>query len=135
MRALLCVLLAVAGCAKRDDGGGIARGGIPDDWTHKELVEHLNGKGLAKKFLPASSGGVLGPAGYLVPADSNLTAEDVRAAFPHPPAEGLVYCALRRTPQEAKDDAGTAGADAFAAGRFVFRGPPAELRRIREALP
>jgi hypothetical protein len=80
----------------------------PDDWTHKELAEHLAKKGV--KIVVHAAG---------LP----YTSSGLPVAFLHePPDVGqpgvLVY--LCRDRQHAREFAGTMGAGAFASGRFAI---------------
>lgn len=132
--AVLLVCVLAAGCGKAE--GPNAKAGVPDDWTHKELVEHLNKKGLNVRLIPTDFGSFYGPSAFIVPqdspyADEKKLADDWREKRA---AATTAYCTLRKTPQDAKDDAGASGRK-LAAGRFVFEADPAELARIKSALP
>jgi hypothetical protein len=72
----------------------------------------------------------------LVPEDSPAaeSADAAKEAF-RKGTDGVVYSQLRKTPQEAKDAAGAEGDKAFSSGRFLFRGQPADLAKIKKALP
>lgn len=125
----------LAGCdqMKRAAGSGA---GVPEDWTHQELTEHINRKGVSARFFVSSTGGgIVPPSGYYV-LDAKI--KDIRDAEAEYKAggRGVVTCSLRKTTQEAKDQAGTYSGRGFASGRFVFGSPdPAALEAIRRALP
>lgn len=130
MRAtfLLVVLVVFSGCGKS--------GGLPSDWTHRDVAEHFNSKNLGFKFINFASGsGVLPPSGYFVPQASGINNwQEVEAAI-RAGDRDIVFCELRKSPQEAKDTAGTWGERGFSSGRFAFKGDPNQLSRIRAALP
>lgn len=48
--------------------------------------------------------------------------------------DGTVYVQLRKTAQEAKDEAGTRSDQAFSWGRFYFAGSENQLARIKKVL-
>jgi len=129
---LFVVLVACCGCGK--EGGGTS--GAPADWTHKDLTDHFAKKKLGYKFIVHTSGsGILPPSGYYVPESSTArnwqdVESDIKAG-----KTDAVHCELRKTPQEAKDTAGTWGERGLASGRFAFKGDPRALAKVRDALP
>lgn len=126
MRAALvgAVLVFAAGC-----------GGPGADWTHAELVEHLNVKGYRCRFVLLSGGaGVLPPTGFLVPPDSKATTWREAESEHGRGKGGVVKCVLHKSAQAARDSAGAQGG--FAYGRFTFDTRDEEARRrLRAALP
>ena len=110
--------------------------GIPDSWTHKELAEHLERKGLRYKMIPANRGIAIGPAVYFVREGSPAAVGQKEAeAAESDKSPDVVYCQIRKTVQDAKDQVGIVGENGFSSGRFIFLGNPKALDRIRTALP
>lgn len=109
--ALLALLnlLTTCGCGNRPGAG----------WTHKELLEHLESRGLKVEVVERVSFGINGP--YVRcrldghrgrTADITLTGSDA----------------------EAREKAAVEGGEAFAWGRFLFDGEPEQLKKIRAAI-
>jgi hypothetical protein len=139
--AIVCVLMFVAGCggvsSKKDDGGKpgeTAKGGIPENWTHRELLEHLNKKGLKLRMVPTNLGGAFGVPAHFVNESSGIKDADAADTAFDKNSPDVVYCLLMKTAQEAKDQAG-ASTKGFASGRFAFSGSGAQFEKIRGALP
>lgn len=114
----------------------IALTGVPDSWTHKELAEHFDRKGLKYKMITTNRGAFFGPAVYFAADGSPASAGEKEAdqAYQDKSAD-VIYCQIRKTAQEAKDEVGTMGSGAFASGRFVFAGPAKSLDRLKAAVP
>lgn len=131
------LLAGTVGCGSRGGSGATGGGsGIPDDWTHKELAEHLAKRGLKYNLCPTRTGSFFGPAAYLVPEGSFVAKdeESARAAY-SAGSPDVVYVQLRTSQQDARDQTGLKGDRAFSSGRFLFQGEPKHLERIRGALP
>lgn len=109
--------------------------GIPEDWTHKELVDHLWKQGAKYKLFATHVGSIAGPAAYLVSTDIYLSEAKMAQDEHRAKSAYVVYCRICKTPQEARDQAGAYGDDAFASGRLLFHAPPAALEKIRQHLP
>lgn len=137
MRKLICAVLVcvLVGCEKKtESGSGGAAAAVADEWTHKELLEHLNKKGLKLRAVPTIYKSAYGRPVFFVTESSHVkTDEDAIAAYEKKSGE-LVYCRLQKTPQEARDEIGVAGRG-FAYGRFIFLGEPPLYDRVRSALP
>jgi hypothetical protein len=138
LAAVLAVLLARERVVNQHGGGKPpdakspkpepTRNPPPADWTHRELAEHLRGKGLKLDYaaLPTLS-----------------TPDQPAATFMEPPSGGrraavaVFLCADER---RAREKAGSLGDDGFPFGRFalgVLGGDAADrdlLRRVRAAL-
>lgn len=104
------VLLGCAGVAGRPGAG----------WTHKELLEHLEARGLAVEVVDRVPHGINGP--YV---RCRLGGRDGRA---------VVDITLAKGDAEAREKAAAAGGDSFAWGRFWFSGDPEQLAAVRAAL-
>ncbi|VTT96574.1 unnamed protein product [Gemmataceae bacterium] len=114
----------------------IALTGSPDSWTHKELAEHFDRRGLKLKMLPTNRATFFGPAVFFVAEGSPAAAGEKEADRAYgDKSPDVVYCQLRKTTQEARDEAGSKGSDWFASGRFLFHAPPAAAEKIKAALP
>ena len=150
------VLVIAAGCGKNRDNGpppsdtpppGGSGGAIPlkvrasakdvERWTYKELVEHFKKTGLRYKFLIMTHQHVV--SGYLVPEQSPFNDWTEADTAYRARDERVVYSVIKETPQDAKQEAedvsGLNHDEAFASGRFVFRGPPRALPKFKEVLP
>ncbi len=119
-------LLCVVGCG---GGGGEGKPVGPTaekegvEWTHKELAEHLRGRGL--DLIVAGGGGGLGePTSIFLMKDGS----------------GEAIAVLKTSPGAARESAGAFGDHGFAWGRFVIWTAHQDegarfLGRIRKALP
>lgn len=107
---------------------------LDDSWTHKELIAYLDSKGLKYRRYNGTWGTFWGPAVFLVVKDSDVPDDGSSVAhlFLHDP--NVIYCQLRKSEQDARDEAGIHLDKAYSAGRFLFRGHPAELDKIKAAL-
>lgn len=91
------------------------------DWTHKELLAHLNGKGL-------------GFTSVFAPGPGNRPAAEFGVG--EWPDRKTVYVVLAADPRDAREVAGSFGRDAFHWKRFAFDSRDAAiLARVRAALP
>jgi hypothetical protein len=110
--------------------------GIPESWTHKELAEYLENKGLKYKMFSTSRGTLIGPAVFFV-VDGTASASDEEKADRafRDKSPDVIYCQVLKTAQDAKDRAGNLGSEAFSNGRFFYYGQPKALERIRQFLP
>jgi hypothetical protein len=138
MRTMMALVLVVAvGCGKSKptEEGSRSEGGVPEDWTHKELAEHFAKKKAGLRMIATTAGTFRGPAVYFVAEDSDITDEDGAKAAVEAKAKTIAYCQIRKTAQEAKDEAGTRGDKAFSSGRFYFNGSPEFLSHVRRFLP
>ncbi len=79
----------------------------PADWTHKELAEHLGKKGVK----------VTVEARPLLSQSSRIAAVLIGAAAEKRISVLAFVCS---SPQDARDQAGALGGEAFSAGRFAF---------------
>ena len=137
----MCVGL---GCGKKDSASGEVpqsggksspsphTNGIPDAWSHKELLDHLNKNGLKLRQIPTIKGSFSGPAAIFVP-EKSAHKDDSHFDYDKE-APDMAYCRVHKTTQEAKDKIGAAG-KGFASGRFVFFGDPVLLSKIKAVLP
>ncbi len=133
---LLCGLVAATlsgGCDKAKTAIGVkpAPIEIPESWTHKELLDHLTKKGMKIRSVPTNRGFMSGPALFIVAQDSPVTTEDDADKAYEEKKSGVVACILRKTAQEARDDAGTRP-NRWASGRFVFAGDMAVIAEIQK---
>jgi hypothetical protein len=143
MRTLIFIALVSCGCSKKESGDVIARPGDAAtikpvegkealEWTHKELREHLESKGL-KYVMFSTSRNV--PAAFF--AQSGTRAATVWAAEEYfktrQPEVFLVQ--LQQTPQEAREMSGPEGDQGFSWGRFLFLGNANTLKSIKTSLP
>ena len=110
-------LVMLAGC------GGPSPDREGEQWTHKELLEHLNGQGLKLRAVPGSPAGPFGVYQDWVPDDAPLSWRPQAAAGRNQPGwdTPFVRVFLRPTAQDARDGAGPRGRG-FAWGRFRFAG-------------
>jgi hypothetical protein len=135
MRLILLAGLAavLAGCGSGKDKPAK---GIPDDWTHRELIAHLRDQGLKYAVHTTNLGSYHGPAAYFA-AEGSPAARDERAASNgfSDRSPDVLYCQLRRSAQETRDQVGLLDDRGFASGRFIFEGDPKHLERVRAALP
>jgi hypothetical protein len=124
LAGLAVLLAAAAGCGPaatptgKPINGATSPGGDPSTWTHAELVAHLHSRGVDFQAKGTDFGTFFGPA----------------MEFEFPGGE-TVYVQVRKTDQEARDEAGPKGTEAFAWKRFYFNGPPRRLAAIRDQLP
>lgn len=108
--ATFTAMLVATGCGPSASKEG-------EKWSHKEMIEHLQGKGHKFEAKETQFGTFFGPA-----MDFEFEGD-------------TVYVQLRRTAQEAKDEASPKGDKAFSWGRFFFKGEQARLAQIKKALP
>lgn len=125
-RLLLAICLttfAAIGCTEKDGGQNAP---VKDDWTHKEIAEHLNRKGVKVTVSPAPVFDKPGrTAAYLY---EKIGEKEQRV---------LAY--LCTDAKGAKEQAGTMGEGAFVLGRFAIGqgkddGSEELLGRVQKAL-
>lgn len=134
--AVVCFVALVAFGVGCNRPGMVIGRSIPEDWSHKELTEHLAAKGLKARFVVITSGTAFAPpSGFYVFNDRVRDLQDAEAVY-KAGGTGVVFCALKKTPQEARDQVGTYEGRGFSNGRFVFGSPDsAALKAIRDCLP
>ncbi|HEY1191125.1 MAG TPA: hypothetical protein VGE74_26055 [Gemmata sp.] len=142
MRVLVCasVLLVAAGCGRvtnstspGPDAPAEAKG-IPNDWNHRDLLAHLNKKGLRLRMIPTNRGAAFAVPVFFVPEDSPIKTEDEALAAHEAKKPGIVLCVLFKTAQQAKDEVG-ASESGFANGRFGFSARSPLREQLQAALP
>lgn len=122
MLAVAAVMLAgcggggdgAPGAAGKPGGASVSESKEGENWTHKEMVDHLKAKGL--KFETEGTATAAGPGMFIILGD-------VR-----------VYSQLCKTSRDAKEQAAVNMKDSFAWGRYRFTGPEPLLGKIKAAL-
>lgn len=101
-----------------------------DNWTHKELVEYLEKKGLKLDFTPSIRGVLYGTPAFLY-RPGLVVNDDTPYQTP-----GYLYVRKCKTAGDANDSAALAKDDGFAWGRFLFISSDRNLlNQVRKALP
>jgi len=90
-------------------------------WTHRELVAHLQSKGLKVSTKRAAE----------TNPDRTFSGPGLMLVLPG----GEVYAQLRKSANEAREKSGADPTNTASWGRFYFEGNPASLNQIIGALP
>lgn len=103
-----------------------------DDWSHKELIDHLKSRGAKFVAVPSKHGLRM----YLFPPQTRNPEHLASVLDAGAPPGNLVYATVDKlgSSQEAKDVAGVSGNNAFSWGRFVFVGHSDVTSGARRAL-
>jgi hypothetical protein len=148
IRALILagLVASIVGCGKGDAGTRGGAGGpssataAADDWTHKDLVNHLKAKGMKLETRPFGEKGV-----FLIFINEDAQKNSYSAPEPRD-LEGfmannstnIVRAELCLSTQEAREKAGRFGDDGDTWGRFAFTTNAAGrpfLAKIMKSLP
>lgn len=107
-------------------------------WNHQDLIAFLKAKGVPiKDAVPSNIGAIQGPAMLVfrnfeaTPGSGSNGGTAADQLFSIGRQDGTCYIQLRRTAQDARDQAGVVG---WSWGRFLFAGDPVYLAEIRKAI-
>lgn len=103
-------------------------GDLPESWTHKELGERITKIAPNYKMQSFRPHAIGGPAVIFVDTSVVKFSEDPDL---YPSNNGIVYCQLHKTTQEARDTAGASSGSEFASGRFRFYGDPKSVAAFK----
>ncbi len=133
---VVCAAVMVGGCGKND----VVKPPVPDapvatpagDWTHKELLEHLEKSGISFQVDRRFAGDL--PRVDVRIKDAPLAYADYSRMATNEAAYDA-RITLLKSDREAKERAGAMGENGFAFGRFLFEGYKRDnLAVVRKAM-